>query len=113
MQRWAMGLALLAGPAMAQEWQPLDGAGITAVLNGLVVVYADGARQDFKPDGQTICTNGRDSLGHWTLRGDLSCSVCGRPLTFGPVTLWQCRGLLSRLSRQRAAKRWVLSRPER
>jgi hypothetical protein len=79
-----MGLALLPGPAMAQEWQPLDGAGITAVLSGRLVVYADGARQDFKPDGQTICTKGRDSLGHWTLRGDLSCSV------WPPPDIWAC-----------------------
>ncbi|WP_426033537.1 hypothetical protein [Cypionkella sp. TWP1-2-1b2] len=84
MRRLAMGLALLAGPAIAQQWQPLDGAGITAALSGRVVVYADGARQDFKPDGQTIYTKGRDSLGHWALRGDLYCSV------WPPSDIWAC-----------------------
>lgn len=87
MRRLAMGLALLAGPAMAQEWQPLDGAGITAALSGRVVVYADGARQDFKPDGQTIYTKGPASLGHWALRGDLYCSV------WPPSDVWACYGV--------------------
>lgn len=84
MRRLAISLAVLAGPATAQEWQPLDGAGITAALSGRVVIYADGARQTFKPDGQTIYTKGPASLGHWALRGDLYCSV------WPPSDVWAC-----------------------
>ena len=87
MRRLAMALIMLAGPAVAQDWQKLDAAGITAALSGRVVIYADGARQDFKPDGQTIYTKGPASLGHWALRGDLYCSA------WPPSDVWACYGV--------------------
>ncbi len=87
MRRLAMVLILLAAPALALDWQKLDAAGITAALSGRVVVYADGARQDFNADGRTIYTKGRDSFGHWALRGDLYCSV------WPSSDVWACYGV--------------------
>ncbi|MFC3180045.1 hypothetical protein [Cypionkella sinensis] len=87
MRALALVVAMLAGPALAEEWQTLDGAAITAALSGHVVHYTDGTQQSFKPDGQTIYNNGRDSLGHWALRGDLYCSV------WPPSDIWACYGV--------------------
>ena len=87
MRGWILGLVLLAGPAAAADWTVLNGKGVTAVLAGKTLIYDDGTRQLFKPDGQTIYDNGQQSLGHWDVRGDQYCSV------WPPSDHWACYGV--------------------
>lgn len=73
------GLAVAAG----DDWQPLDGDGIRATLTGRSLVY-DGAWQDFRESGRTLYNAGRDSWGHWDVRGDRYCSL------WPPQDVWAC-----------------------
>ena len=84
MFRWVLILGMLAGPAVAEEWRVLDGAGIAAALTARVLGYQDGALQDFKADGVTIFDAGRARFGRWAVRGDQYCSV------WPPSEIWAC-----------------------
>ena len=76
-------MAVVAGPVWAGDAR-LDAAGITAALTGKTLAYDDGTKQLFQADGQTIFDNGRQSLGHWAVRGDQYCSV------WPPGEHWAC-----------------------
>ncbi len=53
---------LLAAPAAAEDWQPLDTAGITQALSSRVLQYEDGTLQDLQ-------RRGRGKLGQMVGRG--------------------------------------------
>jgi hypothetical protein len=80
--RWPV-MLLLCWPAMApaEDWQPLDGAGIATALASRVLVYEGGALQDFFADGRTLYG---DQWGRWEVRGDRYCSV------WPPSDRWAC-----------------------
>ncbi|MEO6298065.1 MAG: hypothetical protein ABIV25_04190 [Paracoccaceae bacterium] len=87
MKLWLLALAVAAGPAWADD--KLDAAAITATLTGKSVVYDDGTKQLFKPDGQTIFDNGRQSMGQWAVREDQYCSV------WPPSDVWACYDVMT------------------
>jgi hypothetical protein len=62
----------------------LDGAGITAALEGRKLEYTNGAWQEFRASGRTLYNAGRDSWGYWAVRGDAYCSA------WPPSDLWDC-----------------------
>ena len=82
----AIGLGLaMAWPALAEDWQVLDGAGINAALTARVLGYDPATQQDFKADGTTLYhAGGKDSAGRWEVRGDQYCSV------WPPSDHWAC-----------------------
>lgn len=72
MRSLVMVLALWPTLILAEDWQPLDGAGIASALAARVLVYEGGALQDFFADGRTLYG---DQWGRWEVRGDRYCSV--------------------------------------
>ena len=72
-----------AGAAQAQDWTPLDGAGIAEVLTGAEVTY-ENARQIFYPSGRTLYEFGQPSWGNWRVQGDRYCSQ------WPPGETWDC-----------------------
>ena len=79
----ALALALTAGPALADTWQPLDAESISKALAGRTLQY-DAAWQDFRASGRTLYNAGADSWGTWTTRGDQYCSQ------WPPSATWNC-----------------------
>ena len=77
-------IALMAGPAMAEEWHSLGPADITAALSARVLAYTDGSTQNFHADGATSYEAGRVTLGHWRVLGDQYCS------NWPPSDRWAC-----------------------
>lgn len=73
---------LLATPALAEDWQRLDGPAIRAALESRSLVYEDGTTQDFRPDGRTLY--GTDSWGTWRVDGNRYCSA------WPPSDAWAC-----------------------
>lgn len=68
---------LVAGPALADDWQVLDGAGITGALTSRVIAYGeDGPLQDFFADGRTLKG---EMLGRWKVEGDRLCTRMADP----------------------------------
>jgi hypothetical protein len=63
-----MALMAVLWPALAAA----DDAALRQALEGRVLVYADGTRQDFAPDGTT---HYGDTTGTWFLREGRYCSV--------------------------------------
>ena len=87
MSRFALMMTVLAGPAVAEPWDVLDGDGVRAALAGRTVIYAD-AIQDFRASGRTLYVfGGRDSWGYWRVQGDQYCSQ------WPPSDLWACYDL--------------------
>ena len=81
-------VALLCGPAIAEEWTSLDGAAIAAALSGRELVYAGGAKQSFRTDGGTTYSAGAGySDGKWRVEEDAYCS------NWPPSGSWSCYGL--------------------
>jgi hypothetical protein len=68
-------------PATAEEWERLDGPGISAALTARVLGYPDGTLQDFFADGRTLYG---ESSGRWEVRGDRYCSL------WPPSDRWTC-----------------------
>jgi hypothetical protein len=67
---------LIATPALAEEWRPLDEAGITAALTARVLQYQDGATQNFFADGRTLYEiETGESWGKWWVDGGKYCST--------------------------------------
>lgn len=64
---------LLATPALAEDWKPLDGPAIRQALESRSLTYDDGTTQDFRPDGSTLY--GSDSWGTWRVDGNRYCSA--------------------------------------
>ncbi|MEM7631274.1 MAG: hypothetical protein AAF227_04545 [Pseudomonadota bacterium] len=87
MRRFALMMTVLAGPAVAEPWDVLDGDGVRAALEGRTIIYAD-ATQDFRASGRTLYVfGGRDSWGYWRVQGDQYCSQ------WPPSDLWACYDL--------------------
>ncbi|MBT8413761.1 MAG: hypothetical protein KJO30_05465 [Boseongicola sp.] len=83
MRNFCAALALMAGPAFADEWGVLDGPGISAILSDRTVDY-DAAWQVFNASGTTLYNAGADSWGTWTVRGAQYCSQ------WPPNSAWSC-----------------------
>jgi hypothetical protein len=67
---------LLATPALAEDWTPLDDAGITAALSARVLQYQDGSTQNFFTDGRTLYQAGAgESWGKWWVESGQYCST--------------------------------------
>lgn len=84
MRNWMMLLCLLAQPACADDWERLTGDQITAALTARLLVYADGARQQFNADGSTLYENPSPSTGGWRVEVDRYCSQ------WPPSDRWTC-----------------------
>jgi hypothetical protein len=91
MRRFALILALClsATMAVAEQWAVLDGAAVRAALEGRVLIYSGGARQDFRASGKTLYNAGQDSWGNWRVQGNQYCSE------WPPSDLWACYDLQS------------------
>ena len=70
-------------PALADDWNALDAAGIAEALTGRTLQY-ENAWQDFRASGRTLYNAGQDSWGTWTTRGDRYCSQ------WPPSATWSC-----------------------
>lgn len=84
MRRFALVWALLPCLAAAETGDRADGAAIKAALEGRVLLYANGARQEFRASGRTLYNAGEDSWGYWAVRDDQYCSL------WPPSDLWAC-----------------------
>jgi hypothetical protein len=76
-------LATLPFAVMAQDWQPMTGAQITAALTARDITYQN-ATQRFYASGRTLYNAGQDSWGYWAVRGDQYCSQ------WPPGDGWDC-----------------------
>lgn len=83
MRRFALMMALLAGPVAAEGWEPLHGDEIRAALKGRKLQYAN-AWQNFRSSGRTLYNAGKDSWGYWRVESDQYCSK------WPPQDLWAC-----------------------
>ena len=83
MRHFCAVLALVAGPAFADEWVVLDGPGVAAALTDRTVTY-EAAWQTFNASGKTLYNAGTDSWGTWAVRGDRYCSQ------WPPNSAWAC-----------------------
>lgn len=83
MRRFALILALMAGPAAAEDWQPMAGDEIRTALEGRTLHYAR-AWQAFRSSGRTLYNAGQDSWGYWRVQGHQYCSM------WPPSDLWAC-----------------------
>jgi hypothetical protein len=84
MRATLMMLLLGAAPAMADDWAALTGDQIKTALTARVLVYADGARQQFNADGTTPYESPEISHGQWRVTGDQYCSQ------WPPSDRWSC-----------------------
>ncbi len=83
--RFVAVIAMLAGPAAAQDWIPVfDDAQITSTLAGRVVIYDAYTSQNFGANGDTRYITERVSDGRWTARGGQYCSQ------WPPSDRWDC-----------------------
>lgn len=82
-----LAVLLSAAPALAEDWQRLDDAGITTALSARVLLYEEGSTQNFFTDGQTLYeAGGVESWGTWWVEGGLYCSTrppCDIPACYG------------------------------
>ena len=78
-----LALALVAGPAMAEDWSRLDTEEITDALAGRTLDYKN-AWQDFRASGRTLYNAGADSWGQWEARDGKYCSQ------WPPNSAWAC-----------------------
>lgn len=88
MRALLIGLAVLAGPAMAQEgWVKLNTKEqVLAALDDKALQYA-AAKQIFYVSGKTLYDAGRPSWGNWHARGGQYCSE------WPPNAGWDCYDL--------------------
>lgn len=84
MRRIALFCMCMAGAAEASDWTVLTGNEIAAALEGQKLEYTNGAWQDFRKTGRTLCNAGRDGWGYWNVSGDQYCSM------WPPSDLWAC-----------------------
>ena len=83
--RWGIVAAVaLAGPAAAEEWEPLAGAALQAALEARTLAYADGSTQGFLADGTTLYDAGQPQWGKWQVQGRQYCSL------WPPSGTWAC-----------------------
>ncbi|MGR3502882.1 hypothetical protein [Pseudaestuariivita sp.] len=69
----ALSAALLAVPASAEDWQPLDGPAIRDALTERTLRFPT-ATQTFYASGRTLYDAGRPSWGYWRIEADRYCS---------------------------------------
>lgn len=81
MRRLVLALLMLPVPALAEDWQPLDGPAIARALTSRVLIYPEGVAQDFLADGRTIKAGGR---GRWQVRDNRYC------VRWPPFEVWEC-----------------------
>ena len=74
---------LFATPVAAEDWHPVDGSEIYALLSERTVDYS-GAWQEFRASGRTLYNAGAGSWGIWGVRGDFYCSQ------WPPNSAWDC-----------------------
>lgn len=86
MRRFALIIALFAGPVAAQGWQSMSGDQIRPALEGRKLQYAS-AWQDFRRSGRTLYNAGTDSWGYWRVEADQYCSQ------WPPQDMWACYGM--------------------
>ena len=69
-------ILVLALPARAEGWRPLDDTAIAAALAARVLQFADGSTQNFFQDGRTL-REGADGprWGRWWVERDRVCLV--------------------------------------
>lgn len=89
MRRIALGLALMAGPLWAGDFQTLDEAGVRAALEGRTLTYGSGAWQEFRASGKTLYNSGSPSWGNWRVQDGQYCSQ------WPPSDLWACYDMFS------------------
>ena len=76
MLRSALLVVCLVSPALAEDWQVLDDAGISAALTARVLRYEDGSTQNFFDGGRTLYQAGAgESWGKWWVEGGRYCSA--------------------------------------
>jgi len=83
MRAVVIAILMMVGPAWAEGWTVLDGAGIEAALSGRSLDYGT-ATQDFRASGITDYVASRPTTGQWAVRGDQYCSV------WPPSDSWSC-----------------------
>ncbi|WP_420863785.1 hypothetical protein [Algirhabdus cladophorae] len=88
MRRFALILAMMAGPASADGFEAMTGAQINAALSDRSLTYA-GTTQKFYASGRTLYDAGRPSWGYWAVRGDQYCSQ------WPPNDTWDCYDMAS------------------
>ncbi|APX10642.1 hypothetical protein [Tateyamaria omphalii] len=87
MRRFALILAVLAGPVAADGWKPMSGEEIRVALTGRVLAYPD-TTQDFRASGRTLYIHkGRESWGYWRVEDGRYCSQ------WPPNDMWACYGM--------------------
>lgn len=84
MRKSLMLLMLCVQPAIAEDWAKLSGDQITAALTARILVYQDGARQQFNAGGSTLYESPAPSTGSWRVEGDRYCSQ------WPPSDRWSC-----------------------
>lgn len=82
-------LALWPAVGLADDWMPLNGAGIMATLADNSLIYSN-AEQQFYASGRTLYNAGQDSWGYWVVRGDQYCSQ------WPPADRWDCYDMETR-----------------
>lgn len=83
MKLWIAAIFLCATPALADDWQPINGDSIAVALTDRTLNYAN-ATQHFYASGRTLYNAGQDSWGYWAVRGDQYCSQ------WPPGDSWDC-----------------------
>lgn len=85
--------ALLVGAgaqAQAEDWQPLRGDGIRAILERHFLRYEDGSEQFFNYGGLTEYRIGWPNEGRWRVEADQYCA------NWPPALDWQCYDVSAR-----------------
>ncbi|MFN4192940.1 MAG: hypothetical protein ACK4FR_08350 [Tabrizicola sp.] len=82
---------VLAMPAAAEDWRPLDADGISAALSARVLRFDDGSMQNFFQDGRSLreAADGTRWGKWWVEQGQ----VC---LLWPPATMPDCRTVEAR-----------------
>lgn len=88
MLRVMMVFVIWAFPAIAGDWQKLNGAEIEIALTARTLHYdKDQAIQNFFADGRTLYEVGNPSWGRWRTKGNKYCSI------WPPSNVWVCYDL--------------------
>ena len=77
-------IAVVALPAVAEDWRALDSAAITLTLERHFLRYGDGSEQFFNYGGLTEFRIGWPNEGRWRVRADHYCSL------WPPRSDWHC-----------------------
>ncbi|MFN4201928.1 MAG: hypothetical protein ACK4GM_02595 [Tabrizicola sp.] len=82
---------VLAMPATAEDWRPLDAAGISAALSARVLRFDDGSFQNFFQDGRSLrAAEDGTRWGKWWVEQGQVC------LLWPPATMPDCQTVEAR-----------------